>query len=116
MDTEGQKHEQANKITDDHIQLYLFAMEAKAHQDAKECTEYIKQVTDQHNSLLTLVQEQQKRIDDLLLQSKTLMEAMAKDKPMQGQPTTAMRQSRGARNCCCKYCKTMTKHTSNNSH
>ena len=56
MDAKGQKQEQANKIMEDHLQMYLTAMKTEAHQDAKECNKHI-QVTDQNSSLITLVQE-----------------------------------------------------------
>ena len=37
IDTKGQKQEQANKIAEVDLQMYLTAIEAKAHQDALEC-------------------------------------------------------------------------------
>ena len=41
---------------------------------------HIEQVTKQNAILLSLVQEQQKKVEDLIMQSKTFMEAIYKEK------------------------------------
>ena len=79
MDAEGQKQKNNTKIAEAYLHMYLVAMEAKMEQDPKEHDEHIKQFTEQNVILLELVQEQQKKIEDILMQSKTLMEAMAKE-------------------------------------
>ena len=55
MEAKRQKQEQAYKIAEADLQMYLIAIKAKAQQDMKECDEYINQVTYQNTSLLALV-------------------------------------------------------------
>ena len=78
MCAKGQKQENINKIAEVDLQRYLAAMETKTEQYTKEHNKNIEQVTDQNATLLSLVQEHQKKIEDLILQSKILMEAMTK--------------------------------------
>ena len=108
-----QKDKNKSRLTVLPRQIYICisVIESKAHQEAKECHKHIKQVTDQ-NTLLTFVQQHQRKIKDLLLQSKMIMDIMSKDKAMQGLPYITTRQSR--ENHWYKYCKAMTNNTRKN--
>ena len=67
-----------------------------------------------HTTLLKLAQEQQKRIENLLVQSKTLMRSMAKEKSMLGPSDSTMQQTRETWNQWHKHCKVMMKQSSIN--
>ena len=69
MDAKEQKQEDINKITEEDLHMYLAAIKVKTEEDTKEHDEHIKQVTEKNAALLALVQEQQKKIKNLLIQS-----------------------------------------------
>ena len=70
--------------------------------------------SNQNSFLITLVQEQQKKIEDLLLQSKTLMKVMAKENQHRGSQPKPKDKLKGARDLFYKHCKIMIKHKSKN--
>ena len=59
--------------------LCLDTMKAKATQEQKEQQEHIQQVTHQNATLVAMIQEQQKKIKQLITASKNLLEKMAVD-------------------------------------
>ena len=66
--------------------MHLASIEAKTEQDTTDQDEHIKQIMEQNASVLALVQEQKKNIEDLLIQSKSLIEAIVKEKATPVQP------------------------------
>ena len=90
----GQTNESLNKITESKLQMYLDAIEMKALQEPKERDEHIKQVTKQNTKLMTLVQDQQKKIEEFLQQSKELMDAMSKGNQEPRHSGGALRRNR----------------------
>ena len=75
-DTKRQTKESINKITEAELYMYLGIMDAKTTQDKKERIKHIQQVTEQNATLLSLEQEKQKMIEELMMQSKILIKAM----------------------------------------
>lgn len=65
--------ESINKIMIADWNFYLKAMKAKVTQDKKEQEEHIQQVTQQNTTLFAMVQEQQKKIEQLMSTSKILI-------------------------------------------
>ena len=56
--------------------LYLKAMEGKVTQGKKEQEEHIQQVTQKNATLIRMIQEQQKKIEELMTMSKNLINKM----------------------------------------
>ena len=56
--------------------LFLKAMEAKATQHKKEQEKHIQQVTQQDATFITIVHEQQKKIEELMITSKNIINKM----------------------------------------
>ena len=61
--TKGSIKESINKIMTADWNLYLEALEAELTQDKKEQEEHIQQVIQQNATLITMVQEQQKKLE-----------------------------------------------------
>ena len=57
--------------------IYLNITEAKATKEQKEQQEHIQQVTNQNATLVTMIQEPQKKLKELMTTSKNLLEKMA---------------------------------------
>ena len=82
-------------------------MDIKAAWDKKEQDKHTQQVTQQNATLLTLVQEQPK-IDKLMMQSKSLIDAMTKEKTTTGalgNTTKERAQKNEKQKHWCKNCK-----------
>ena len=73
-------------------------MDAKAAQEHKEHSKHIQQVMDHNATLLALIQEQQKKIKELMKQSKNLIEAMTKEKQAPGPTGSTIKLAREAKN------------------
>ena len=59
--------------------MYLEAIEMKNEQEIKDRDKQIQEVMKQNTILVTLVQDQQQKIEELLKQIKEIMEAMMKE-------------------------------------
>ena len=70
-DAKGPKKENVSKIKEADLHIYLAAIDTTTEQETKEHDEHIKQVTEQNAILLSLVQDEQKKIVYLIMQSKT---------------------------------------------
>ena len=79
-DMKGQSNESMNKISKTELSMYLEAIEMKTRQENKECSEHIYKVTEQNVTLMNLVQDQQKNIEELMKCTKELLKAMSKGK------------------------------------
>ena len=66
INTKDQPKDSINKIIDADLNMYFAEMEAKSAQENKEHNKHIQQVMDQIATLQTLVQEQQKKIKELM--------------------------------------------------
>ena len=76
IEAKGSTKESINKIMTANWNLYLKVMEAKATQDKKEQEEHIQEVAQQNATLITVVQEQQKKIEELMTTHKNLLNKM----------------------------------------
>ena len=94
--------------------MYLKAMEANAEQEIKEQQEHIHQVISQNALLVTMVQEQQKKIEELMSTSKTLLDKMtgagSKDNKSNKRKDGNRRQ--GKKKTWCNNCKSMAYYSS----
>ena len=82
-------------------------------QDTMEREEQIQQVTKQNTKLMTLVQDQQKKFEEIMKHSEELMEAMTEknqERKANGGPTRRTRDKKRW----CSHCKEMETHSSHN--
>ena len=91
--------------------MYIKATEGKTEQEQKEQQEYIQQVTNQNAMLVRMVQEQQKKIEELMSASKTLLDKMtgAGSKDNQSKKRNDQNMHQGKKKWC-KNCKRMGHH------
>ena len=86
----------------------------KAMQETEERDEQIHQVTKQNTKLMALVQDQQKKIEELMKQSKELMNATTKGNEEPKQSGGAPRRNKDSEKGWCSDCKEMGTHSSQN--
>ena len=70
----GQTQESINNVMAKELNVNLDTMEAKATLEKKEQQEHIQQVTNHNATLVTMVQEKQRKIEKLMTTSKNLFE------------------------------------------
>ena len=94
--------------------LYLEAMDAKATQGRKEQEEHIQHVTQQNATLITMVQEQQKNIEELMITSKNLikMTATPRNPDNNGIKSGDEPTRQGKKKMLCSNCKSWVYHNS----
>ena len=76
IEAKASTQESINKVASNEWQVYIEALEVKATQDKKEQEEHIKQVTQQNTTLIQMIQDQQKKIEELMATSNTLIHQM----------------------------------------
>ena len=98
--------------------MYLKAIKAKAEQERKEQQEHIQQVTHQNAMLVTMVQEQQKKIEELMSTSKTLLDKMTRveSKDNQSIKRNDWTGCQGKKKEWYKKCKSLVYHNSDACH
>ena len=109
-----QPQESINNVTTQEWSMYLKAMEVKAKQQRKEQHEHIQQITNQNAMLVTMVQEQQKKIEELMSTSKTLLDKMtgAGSKDNQCNERNDGNGPQDKKKKWCKNCKSTVYHNS----
>ena len=115
IEAKASTKESINKVESNKWQVYIKALEAKATQDKKEQEEHVQQVT-QQNTLIQMIQDQQRKIEELMATSNTLIHQIkGSNVTHEGKGKTEGETStkEGKKKKLCINCKNWVYHNSN---